>query len=63
MSGEDKIPTLSRARLQGSDVQNNGFSLMIMEKAMATHSSTLAWKTPWAEEPGRLQSRVAKSWT
>ena len=27
-----------------------------MEKAMATHSSTLAWKIPWAEEPGRLQS-------
>ena len=26
------------------------------EKAMATHSSTLAWKIPWAEEPGRLQS-------
>ena len=26
------------------------------EKAMAPHSSTLAWKTPWAEEPGRLQS-------
>ena len=26
------------------------------EKAMATHSSTLAWKTPWTEEPGRLQS-------
>ena len=24
---------------------------------MAPHSSTLAWKTPWAEEPGRLQSR------
>ena len=23
---------------------------------MATHSSTLAWKTPWTEEPGRLQS-------
>ena len=23
---------------------------------MAPHSSTLAWKTPWAEEPGRLQS-------
>ena len=23
---------------------------------MATHSSTLAWKTPWMEEPGRLQS-------
>ena len=27
-----------------------------MEKAMATHSSTLAWKIPWMEEPGRLQS-------
>ena len=26
------------------------------EKAMAPHSSTLAWKVPWTEEPGRLQS-------
>ena len=26
------------------------------EKAMATHSSTLAWKIPWTEEAGRLQS-------
>ena len=26
------------------------------EKAMATHSSTLAWKIPWTEEPDRLQS-------
>ena len=26
------------------------------EKVMATHSSTLAWKSPWTEEPGRLQS-------
>ena len=31
---------------------------------MATHSSTLAWKIPWTEEPGRLQPYVvAKSWT
>ena len=29
---------------------------MIPEKAMAPHSSTLAWKIPWTEEPGRLQS-------
>ena len=28
----------------------------VMEKAMAPHSSTLAWKIPWVEEPGRLQS-------
>ena len=27
-----------------------------LEKAMASHSSTLAWKIPWMEEPGRLQS-------
>ena len=26
------------------------------EKAMAPHSSTLAWKIPWVKEPGRLQS-------
>ena len=36
------------------------------EKAMATHSSTIAWKIPWAEEPGRLQSmtslRVGHDW-
>ena len=37
-----------------------------MEKAMASHSSTLAWKIPWTEEPGRLQSvgslRVGYDW-
>ena len=27
-----------------------------LQKAMASHSSTLAWKIPWTEEPGRLQS-------
>ena len=27
-----------------------------LEKEMATHSSILAWKIPWAEEPDRLQS-------
>ena len=30
--------------------------LLGREKAMAPHSSTLAWKIPWMEEPGRLQS-------
>ena len=29
---------------------------------MATHSSTLVWKIPWTEEPGRLQSMVPLSW-
>ena len=35
----------------------------ISEKAMATHSSTLTWKIPWMEEPGRLQSMGLLSWT
>ena len=34
-----------------------------LEKEMAIHSSTLAWKIPWTDEPDRLQSMVAKSWT
>ena len=37
-----------------------------LEKEMATHSSTLAWRIPWREEPGRLQSmgsqRVGHDW-
>ena len=33
------------------------------EKAMVTHSSTLAWKIPWTEEPGRLQSMGSLSQT
>ena len=40
--------------------------IYILEKAMAPHSSTLAWKIPWTEEPGRLQSmgllRVGHDW-
>ena len=32
------------------------YYIQIVEKAMAPHSSTLAWKIPWTEEPGRLQS-------
>ena len=34
----------------------NMISRLVMEKAMATHSNPLAWKMPWTEEPGRLQS-------
>ena len=41
-------------------------SPIMTEKAMAPHSSTLAWKIPWTEEPGRLQSmgllRVGHDW-
>ena len=50
----------------GSDVKESAFSERDLgsipgsedplEKEMATHSSILAWKIPWVEEPGRLQS-------
>ena len=33
-----------------------------MEKGLATHSSILAWKIPWTEEPGWLQSMGLKKW-
>ena len=33
-----------------------------LEKEMATHSSTPAWKIPWVKEPGRLQSMGSQSW-
>ena len=40
--------------------------VLLMEKEMATHSSTLAWRIPWVEEPGSLQStgsrRVRNDW-
>ena len=35
-----------------------------LEEGMATHASTFAWRIPWTEEPGKVQSmRVIKSWT
>ena len=34
-----------------------------LEKEMATHSNALAWKIPWMEEPGRLQSMGSQSQT
>ena len=44
----------------------NGSFYTVLEKAMATHSHTLAWKIPWMEKPGRLQSmgslRVGHYW-
>ena len=38
-----------------TQVQSLGWA-DLLEKEMATHSSVLAWKIPWTEEPGRLQS-------
>ena len=39
-------------KIAGRNTNNLRYAV---EKAMATHSSTLAWKIPWTEEPGRLQ--------
>ena len=41
--------------VQETQVQSLGWEDPL-EKEMATHSSTLAWKIPWTEKPGRLQS-------
>ena len=41
--------------MQETRVQSLGWE-DLLEKEMATHSSILAWKIPWTEEPGRLQS-------
>ena len=41
----------------------NKFSSEAPEKAMTPHSSTSAWKIPWMEEPGRLQSRLESDTT
>ena len=52
------LPTMQETRVQSLGWED------LLEEEMATCSSTLAWKIPWTEEPGRLQSMgVAKSWT
>ena len=45
-----RLPTMRETR-----VQSLGWEALL-EKEMATHSSILAWKIPWVEEPGRLRS-------
>ena len=45
-----RLPTMREAWVQSLGQEDP------LEKEMATHSSTLAWKIPWMEEPGRLQS-------
>ena len=45
-----RLPTVQETWVQSLNQEDS------LEKEMATHSSTLAWKIPWTEEPGRLQS-------
>ena len=44
------VPTTRETRVQSLGREDP------LEKEMATHSSTLVWKIPWTEKPGRLQS-------
>ena len=44
------LPTMWETQIQSLGWED------LLEKEMTTHSSTLAWKIPWMEEPGRLQS-------
>ena len=44
------LPTMWETRIQSLGRED------LLEKEMATHSSILAWKIPWTEEPGRVQS-------
>ena len=45
-----RLPTIQETQVRSLDQDD------ALEKEMATHSSTLAWKIPWMEEPGGLQS-------
>ena len=45
-----------KEQIQEEDITIVNIYAPNMEKAMASHSSTLAWKIPWTEEPGGLQS-------
>ena len=45
-----RLPAMQETRVRSLGQEDT------LEKAMATHSSTLAWRIPWREEPGRLQS-------
>ena len=81
ISPSNEYSRLSSFRIDWFDLQSKGLSRVSnttiqkcwffstqpsLEKAVAPHSSTLAWKIPWTEEPGRLQSmgslRVGYDW-
>ena len=51
-----KVVTESNALLVGPTLEPAKSMAKSREKSMATHSRILAWRIPWTEEPGRLQS-------
>ena len=51
-----KLEPIIQSKVSQKEKHQYSILTHILEKAMATHSSTLAWKIPWMEKPGRLQS-------
>ena len=49
--------------MQETQVKSLGGEDPLEDDGMATHSSVLAWRIPWTEEPGGLQSMGSQSWT
>ena len=58
-----QIPTIFQSPSHTSHSPLRLSLCLNLEKVLAAHSSTLAWKLPWTEEPGRLQSMGSLSWT
>ena len=56
MKSKSLVLTLGATNNLARITQSVFIWFLLPEKAMAPHSSTLAWKIPWMEEPGRLQS-------
>ena len=50
------LEPMIQSELSQKEKEKYHILMHISEKAMATHSSTLAWKIPWTEEPGKLHS-------
>ena len=54
----ENLPAVQETQLQSLGPEDP------LEKGLATHASILAWRIPWTEEPGRLQSMGSQnSWT
>ena len=56
-SAEKNLPTVQEMQVRSLGWEDP------LEKETAAHSSILAWRIPWTEEPGKLVHGVARSWT
>ena len=56
LMGWMKLEPIIQSEVSQKEKHQYSILMHISEKAMAPHSSSLAWKIPWTEEPGRLKS-------